>query len=190
MAVSTRSSRVVLIWSSEKCALRRERKYYPRELQIPNAYCAQSGFPRFCLSFPLLGNPRPPPGRQGCKWPHFFTLALHGITDDWGECCRLESTADGVGVESRPAQTPNCVFFCVKTTKAVPNGGTKPETESKIITPCNSVSVFGRREPNSGPKTNTGFYLVFGFRFRFSTNPTTNGYETETDPGAHRYFYF
>ena len=51
-------------------------------------------FPRFCLSFPLLGNPNPP-GRQGCMWPHYFTLALHGITDDWGECRRLESTAGG-----------------------------------------------------------------------------------------------
>ena len=51
-------------------------------------------FPRFFLSFPLLGNPNPP-GRQGCMWPHYFTLALHGITDDWGECRRLESTAEG-----------------------------------------------------------------------------------------------
>ena len=27
--------------------------------------------------------------------PHYFTLALYGITDDWGECRRLESTAEG-----------------------------------------------------------------------------------------------
>jgi len=52
LAVSTRSSRVVLICSSEKCALRRERKCHPRELQIPNAVdCASQDFPRFCLSF-------------------------------------------------------------------------------------------------------------------------------------------
>ena len=72
-------------------------------------------FPRFCLSFPLLGNPNPP-GRQGCMWPHYFTLALHGITDDWGECRRLESTAEGefwCG-EQTPPRTPKlCFFVCI-----------------------------------------------------------------------------
>ena len=75
-------------------------------------------FPRFCLSFPLLGNPNPP-GRQGCMWPHYFTLALHGITDDWGECRRLESTAEGefwCGEQTPPPGPPNCVFLSEKHT--------------------------------------------------------------------------
>ena len=55
--------------------------------------------------------------------PHYFTLALYGITDDWGECRRLESTAEGefwfYGGEPRPAlqsteYSPNCVFLWQK----------------------------------------------------------------------------
>ena len=42
--------------------------------------------------FPPVANP---PGRQGCMRPHYSTVALHGITDDWGECRRLESMAEG-----------------------------------------------------------------------------------------------
>ena len=49
--------------------------------------------------------------------PHYFTLALHGITDDWGECRRLELTAEGefwCG-KAKPAQTPQIVYFVSKT---------------------------------------------------------------------------
>ena len=112
MAVSTRSSRVVLICSSEKCACRGERKCWPRELQIPNASCDPVRSSPVSVSL-FLSNP---PGRQGCMWPHYFTMALHGITDDWGECCRLESTAEGefwCG-EQTPPRTPNCVFLSEK----------------------------------------------------------------------------
>ena len=39
-------------------------------------------------------------------------LAVHGITDDWGECRRLESTAGGeFGVESDPAPRPTGVAY-------------------------------------------------------------------------------
>jgi len=100
---------VVLICSSEKCACRGERKCWPRELQIPNASCDPVRSSPVSISL-FLSNP---PGRQGCMWPHYFTLALHGITDDWGECRRLESTAEGefwCG-EQTPPRTPKlCIF--------------------------------------------------------------------------------
>ena len=100
---------MVLICSSEKCACRGERKCWPRELQIPNASCDPVRSSPVSISL-FLSNP---PGRQGCMWPHYFTLALHGITDDWGECRRLESTAEGefwCG-EQTPPRTPKlCIF--------------------------------------------------------------------------------
>ena len=118
MAVSTRSSRVVLICSSEKCACKRERKCHPRELQIPNAYCDPVRSSPVSVSlFLSLATPTPQADRGVCghtisRWPCTGLLMIGESVAGLSRRLRVS-----FGVESRPPPgPPNCVFLSEKHT--------------------------------------------------------------------------
>ena len=55
-------------------------------------------------------------------WPHYFTLALHGITDDWGECRRLESTAEGEFWCGKPTVVFTVIFLVIEAHGGIEHG--------------------------------------------------------------------
>ena len=114
MAVSTRTSRVVLIWSSEKCAEARA-QMSPQGAPDPECGLRPVRISPVSVSlFPPLGNPTPQADRGACghtipRWPCTGLLMIGESVAGLSRRLRVS-----FGVESRPPQDPQIVYFCLE----------------------------------------------------------------------------